>query len=389
MKIGIDIRLIGKKQTGSEAVFFNLTKNLAKIDKKNEYRLFTDVLDKSILKKIKKYLEIEKLNNFQIISLKTRNRFTWNFWDLQRYLRKNPVDVYLTQYITPWFVPEKIKIFTIIHDISFNFYPKFIKKTDLFFLKTLISKSLKRADKIIAVSKFTREEILKYYKINPEKIEWIYNAVSEDFLSQKVSEEKIIEIRKKYALPQNYILYLGTLQPRKNIPTLIEAFTLLNLEFPKNEKISEMKIKLVIAGKKSHNYDESIDVAVKKSGLSKNIIFPGYICEKDKIFLIAGAKIFCFPSFYEGFGIPILEAMSVGVPVVASDIPPHREIAQDSIFFFNPYIPGELSQNILKLLDNEIMTENLIRKEKEQAQLFSWEKTANRFLEIFEKYKED
>ncbi|HRY82167.1 MAG TPA: glycosyltransferase family 1 protein [Candidatus Moranbacteria bacterium] len=383
MKIGIDIRLIGKKQTGSEAVFFNLTKNLAKIDSENEYKLFTDITDKNTLNEIKKSLEIENKNNFEIISLKTKNRFGWNFWTLPKYLRKNPVDFYLTQYITPWFVPKKIKVATIIHDISFNFYPQFIKFWDLIFLKTLIPISLRRADKIIAVSKFTQSEIIKYYKINPEKVDWFYNAVSEDFLKQDVSEEKIKSIKEKYKLPDKYILYIGTLQPRKNIPALIEAFVLLKAELKAYSESNA--IKLVIAGGKAHNYDKMIDEVIEKHNLSQETIFPGYIAEEDKGAIMKGAEIFVSPSFYEGFGVPIIEAMSLGVPTIISDIPPHREIAESSALFFNPQIPGELTQKIKETIGSKIIKDNLSRNGKAQVQKFSWEKSAQKLIGIFSK----
>lgn len=383
MIIGIDIRLIGKKRTGDEAVFFNLTKNLAKLDEKNEYKLFTDITDKAVLEKIKFNLNIEDKNNFEIISLESKNKFFWNAWILPKYLRNNPVDIYLTQYITPWFVPKKIKIITIIHDISFNFYPQFIKFWDLFFLKKLIPMSLKRADKILAVSEFTKNEIIKFYKICDEKIEWIHNAVSDDFLTQDVSEEKIKKVKEKYKLPENYILYLGTLQPRKNLPTLIDAYALLKLD----SEFQRKNIKLVLAGGKGHNYDKNIDKIIKKSSLEKDVIFPGFIEEEDKAAIMKAANVFCFPSYYEGFGIPILEAMSLGVPVVASDILPHREIAGDSVMFFNPNIAGELTEAIQKIPSNEIIKNSLIVREKQQFEKFSWQKTAQKTIGIFESVK--
>ena len=176
MRIGIDIRNIGKKRTGDEMVFFNLVKNLAEIDNENNYKLFTDINNKETVVDIKKRLGIENKDNFEIISLKSSSKFIWNFWTLPNYLRKNPVDIYHTQYITPFFVSKKInhhtknphkrlwnnllvmlhlrksgvgvKIITIVHDISFNFYPRFIKFLDLFFLKILIPMSLRRADKV-------------------------------------------------------------------------------------------------------------------------------------------------------------------------------------------------------------------------------------------------
>jgi glycosyltransferase involved in cell wall biosynthesis len=377
MIIGIDIRNIGKNRTGDEAVFFNLTQKFARIDSENEYRLFTDIVSREILEKIELSLEISQKSNVQVVSLPTANRFAWNFWVLQAYLRKNPVDIYLTQYITPFFVPRKIKIVTIIHDISFNFYPKFVKFSDWFFLKTLIPLSLRRADKIIGVSNFTAEEILKYYKVDRKKVGWIHNAVSEEFIqkARSLTPEEIKKIKEKYNLPEKYILYLGTFQPRKNLLTLIEAFALIK------EQIDT--VKLVLAGGKGHNFDRKIGEMIEKNRLEGDVFFPGFIDETDKPAVFSGALVFCFPSFYEGFGIPILEAMESGVPAVVSDIAPHREIAESAAVFFNPSVAGELALNLAQMLKSEVERNNLAVEGKLQAQKFSWLKTAINLLEIF------
>jgi glycosyltransferase involved in cell wall biosynthesis len=117
--------------------------------------------------------------------------------------------------------------------------------------------------------------------------------------------------------------------------------------------------------------------------LEDDVIFPGFINENDKPAVYRLAEIFCFPSLYEGFGIPILEAMSTGIPVVASDIPPHREIAENAAIYFNPEKPDDLSEKLVRLLENEELKNNLIRKSREQAQKFSWKKSAQKILEIF------
>lgn len=374
MKIGIDIRMIGKKRTGDEAVFFNLVKNLAEMDSQNEYKLFTDVTDEKVLEEIKNNLGISDKNNFEIISLKTRNKFTWNFWTLPHFLRRNPVDIYQTQYITPFFVPKKIKIATIIHDISFNFYPQLIKFSDLLFLKILIPMSLRRADKIIAVSEFTKNEIIKFYKTAPEKIAVAYNSVGDNF-AENIPEEKLEAVRKKYSLPEKFILYLGTMQPRKNLSVLIEAFSKINTE----------KISLVLAGGKGYNYDKEIDEAIKGNKLENSVIFPGFIDEEDKSALYKLAETFCFPSLYEGFGIPILEAMSTGVPVVASDIPPHKEIAGSAALFFDPKSPADLAEKLERLIGDTEQKSALIQRGKEQAQRFSWKESARKMLDIYTK----
>src|SRR3989344_1062641 len=353
MIIGIDIRNIGKKRTGDEAVFFNLVKNLVLIDNKNKYLLFTDITDAAILRNMAVKLEIENKQNFKIIPLKCLNKFIWNLWTLPNYLRKNPVDIYHTQYITPFFVPEKVKIITTIHDISFNFYPRFIKFTDLFFLKLLIPLSLKRADKIIAVSEFTRSEIIRYYKINDKKVICIYNAISEEFLIPTTNDQQLIAIKKRYNLPENYILHVGTMQPRKNIPLLIKAYAKIKNKLP--------DIKLVLAGdKESHNFDKNIEIEISKNNLKNDIVFPGYIEQKDLPYVFRLAKLFAFPSLYEGFGIPILEAMSQKVPVIISDIPVHREVAGDTALYFDPANLDDFANKIYNILTDEKLRNKLI-----------------------------
>lgn len=377
MKIGIDIRNIGKQRTGDEVVFFNLVKNLGELDNSNEYFLFTDLAE-NVLPNISQKLGILGKPNFKIISLKSPNKFCWNMRVLPWYLRKNPVDVYHTQYITPFFVSRKIKVITHIHDVSFFVYPELIKKSDLFFLKLLMPRSIKRADKIVAISDFTKNEIVKYYKINPEKIEVVYNAVSDDFLENDYSGNELFQIRKKYNLPEKYFLYIGTLQPRKNIPILLEAFAKIK------EKISDTK--LVLAGNKNaHNFDVEIDRMIEKLQLEESIVFPGFIEEKDKAAIFFLAKAFVFPSLYEGFGIPILEAMSKKIPVLASKIPVHLEVAENGAFYFSKENVDEISEKLYTILEDKNLREKLIDLGKKRVDFFSWKKSAKKMLSVYKK----
>ncbi|MFA5776827.1 MAG: glycosyltransferase family 1 protein [Parcubacteria group bacterium] len=403
MRIGIDIRNIGKQRTGDEVVFFNLVKNLAKIDNENEYLLFTDTADTTVLQYTVARLGIVDKKNFKTVSLslsflrkresklpKSRlcrfrikcgmtlinNKFLWNLWTLPNYLRKNPVDAYHTQYITPFFVSKKIKIITHIHDVSFLAFPEFIKKSDLFFLKVLIPMSIKRADKVIAVSEFTKKEIIKYYQTDSEKIKVVYNAVSEDFLKSDYSGNELFAIRKKYNLPEEYILYIGTLQPRKNIPMLIRAFAEVKKRMP--------EIKLVLAGNRNaHNFDKRIDEEIARLNLSDGIIFSGFVEEEDKSALFLLAKVFVFPSLYEGFGIPILEAISRKISVLASDIPVHREIAEDGALYFNSESIDEMQEKLYNILADEKLRENLINLGTKRLDFFSWKKAAYKLLEVY------
>lgn len=372
MKIGIDIRIIGKKRTGDEAVFFNLVKNLATIDKKNEYFLFTDrdpEKDADLAGEIKK---LDFGQNFKVIFVKKTNRFCWNFWYLPNYLRKNPVDVFHTQYIAPFWLPKNVKLVLTIHDISFNYFPEYIKRTDLFFLKTLIPRSIRRADKIITVSRNERQQIIDFYKIPAEKIEIAYNGVDFERFSRAYSAEEKENIRKKYSLPEKFLLYIGTLQPRKNIPIAIEA-------------LKDLNIALVLAGnRKAHNFDPEIDDAIKKNNLADKIIFPGWIDEEDKPALLQMAACFVFPTLYEGFGIPVIEAMAAGTPVVCSGIPVLREISKDAALFCDPENSQEFAENISKVLADENLQNSLLEKGKKIAQNFNWQKTAEKTLEIYQ-----
>jgi glycosyltransferase involved in cell wall biosynthesis len=401
MKIGIDIRNIGKKRTGDEEVFFNLVKNLAAIDGKNEYWLFTNIGDTSILRNMEVELGIAGRPNFKIVSLFNslfkkkkeiaegkkagffekffNNKFVWNSWTLPKYLRQNPVDIYHTQYITPFFVPRKIKIITTIHDISFNFFPRLIKFSDLLFLKTLIPLSLRRADKVIAVSHFTKNEIVKHYKTSPEKIEVAPNAASDSFSRKIFSSEELEKARKKYALPEKFILYLGTLQPRKNIPFLIKGYGKIRDKIP--------SVKLVIAGRKGHNFDKRISMVIKKHRLENDVIFPGFIDEKDKPMLFSLASTFVFPSLYEGFGIPLLEAMGQGIPVLCSDIPSFREVGGKAAVYFNPLALDDLAGKLYNVFVDQKLRQNLIEKSKQQLKLFSWAKSAEKLIRVYENLK--
>lgn len=378
MRIGIDIRNIGKKRTGDEVVFFNLIKNLALIDvnNENEYILFTDIVDENKVIEIKNSLGIANKTNFKIVSLRCNNKFIWNAWTLPNYLRKNPVAIYHTQYITPFFISRDTKIITVIHDISFNFFSKFIKLSDLIFLKILIPLSIRRADRVIGVSKFTRDEIIKYYKANPEKVDFIYNAAGDEFLENNTDEKELEIIRKKYNLPKEFIFYIGTMQPRKNVPGLIRAYAKMRNRLP--------NVKLVLAGNKNaHNTDKEISKTIDELNAQEDIIFPGFIDYADKAAVFKMAKLFVFPSFYEGFGIPMLEAMSQNVPVLASDIPVHREIAGNAAVFFDPDNLDELAEKMYNVFIGKELRNKLINLGSRQVGFFSWEKTAEKILELY------
>lgn len=381
MKIGIDIRNIGKNRTGSEVVVLELTKNILELDSENEYLLFTDTKDEKILENIRSSLKLSDKKNATIVSLEAKNKFIWAGWVMPKYMWQNKLDVFHTEYILPFFIPKRVKIVVHIHDVSFKVYRKMILNRDLFFLDLLIPRSIKRSDKIIAVSTFTKDEIIKYYKVDPDKIEVVFNSINM-MGSGEVSQETIEKVKTKYSLPNKYVLYIGTLQPRKNIPTLIRAFAKIR------NKLTDFR--LVIAGSKTaHNFDQEIEKAILETGLKEgdDLVFTGFIEAGDKVVVYRGAKVFVYPSFYEGFGIPILEALSQGVPVLASNIDPHREVADEAGVYFPPSDIDILADKLYNICVDKIENKRLIELGLARVSLFSWQESAKKMLEIFNSFK--
>lgn len=382
--IAIDIRLLGKKRTGDEMVFFHLTKEVLKLDKENQYFLLTDEMKEEEIKALYERLECTEKANVKIIPLPSPNRFVWNLWTLPKYLFQNTIDIFHTQYILPLFAPRRTKIITHIHDVSFRAYPKLIGWFDRLFLSLLIPRSLQKAALIIAPSQFTKDEIVKYYRINAEKIKVIPNAIGEEFLENAINNpENDRAIKEKYHLPEKFILYVGTLQPRKNIPFLIKAFAKLQIHL-RDSDVSSENIKLVLVGNRSgHHTDKNINKIIAEQNLRDSVIFPGFIDQKDLPQVIRLGYIFAFPSLYEGFGIPLLEAMSQSVPIAAADIPSLRETAGGAAIYFDPASIANCEEKLYTLIVDKRQREALIQSGRECLHSFSWQKSAKLLLETY------
>lgn len=375
--IAIDIRLLGKKRTGDEMVFFHLTKEILKIDTAHQYLLLTDETDAKRIALVAENLGCSRQDNVDIVSLPTKNRFVWNLWTLPRYLFHNTIDVFHTQYILPLCLPRRTRIAVHIHDVSFRAHPKLIGWSDRFFLSLLIPRSLRTAALIIAPSQFTKDEIVKYYGIDPQKIAVVPNAIGEEFLGI-VPEDPTRDraIREKYHLPEQFIIAVGTLQPRKNIPFLIEAFAALRKRLP--------DMRLVLVGNRdAHHTDKHIDHTIAIHALENAVVFSGFIEEQDLPHVVRLATICAVPSLYEGFGIPMLEAMSQGVPVAAADIPSLREVGGEAALYFDPASIASCAEKLYTLSIDQKARQTLRSAGKERLVLYSWKKSAVDLLEAY------
>ena len=375
MVMAIDIRLIGKKRTGDEMVFRYLTRELVKLEHEARVFLLTDETDPKKIEIIGKELGTEGMTNVEIISLSSSNRYGWNLWVVPRFLRSRKVDVFHTQYILPFFVPKRTLLFAHIHDISFKVFPEMIGWKDRIFLSLLIPRTLRIADRILAVSEFTKTEIMNRYHVAGERIVVIPNAVGDEF-SSRASEDDISRVRAKYSLPEKFVLAVGTMQPRKNIAFLVRAFAEASKRIP--------DLKLVLVGKRyGYRYDLEIEHAIEESHAEEQVIFPGYVDATDMPALYAGARVFAFPSLYEGFGIPILEAFSQNTPVVASDIAPSREVAGSAGFFFDATSIASAVEMLYNVTIDENLRSQLSTRGKDRVMFFSWEKSARLLRDIF------
>ncbi len=371
--VGIDIRLIGKGRTGDEVVFFQLVRSLIRRqDAGIRYELFTDESADDRLAALRLKLEALGRSDVEIVSLPGENRFWWNGIALPWRLFQSPVDVFHTQYILPLCWPRGTRIVTHIHDISFRVHPEWISWKDRLFLALLIPRTLHRSDRIVVPSKFTRQEILDHYSVPETRVVVVENAAAEEW-SLPLSGEEIDRVTKAYGLtPNRYVISTGTMQPRKNIAFLVEAFHTAN-------RSHLLGLKLVLTGNPvGHNVDTR---AIKEE--HEAIIYTGYVSDPDLRALVAGAAAYVFPSLYEGFGIPIEEALSVGTPVLASDIPVFHEVGGDRITYFDPRMLAPLAETLYTFSIDILSAKREKKPFSGSERQYSWTKSAEKLALLY------
>ena len=383
MIIGIDIRMLARgTKTGVEEYTINLLTNMLSLDKNIKFKLFYNGY-----KKVELNYDWLKFPNVELKQYKIPNRFLdisshfFNYPKIDSLLKE--VDVFFSPHIFLSSVSKKCKTITTFHDLSFEKYPKFYSANKNYWHFSMNpKKQARKADKIIAVSKSTKSDLIEIYRINPDKIKVIYSGINQKS-KIKNQKSKILEVQKKYNLPKKYILYLGTLEPRKNIIGLIKAFELL-----KKKKLSShfsqngsSNIKLVIAGSKGWLY-KNIFKMVENSPVKKDIIFTGFIDDEDKPILYSQAELFVYPSFYEGFGFPPLEAMALGTPVVTSNFSSLPEAVGNAAIMINPHNLDELYKAMETVLSNNKLKNILVARGLEHAKKFSWQKCARETLDF-------
>jgi glycosyltransferase involved in cell wall biosynthesis len=274
-----------------------------------------------------------------------------------------------TEHLLPRFSSVRT-VFT-LHDLIFLFHPETHKPLNRWFLTLMMPRFLRAADAVIAVSECTKRDAIRFYRIPEEKITVIYEGVNPRF--RPASPETIAAVRARYNLPEHFILYVGTIEPRKNLTALLEAF---------HHLLATHDLRLVIVGKKGWLY-EGFFRRLRELGLGDRVIFTGYVPDEDLPAIYSAADLFVFPSLYEGFGLPVLEAMACGTPVICSNTSSLPEVAGDAAFLVDPTDVCSLAGAMEQALTDEHLRSELMAKGLERARWFTWEKAAAKTLEVY------
>ena len=350
---------------GTRIYIQNLLKNFGLQDKEDRFLIYHK-------NEFNSQLKFPKFENYKIIKKPfpfwwTQTRFAWEMW------REKPDVLFMPMHSLPYLRSKKTKTVVTIHDLAFKFFPDHFPKKDLRRLNLFTDYAVKNSDKIIAISNSTKNDLLKIYtKLKEEKIKVIYHGYDKSLFNENISQEEIEKIKKRYMLHvSRYMIFVGTIQPRKNIETLIEAFKILR------GKETHKDLNLVIAGSEGW----LAGPIVEKIKNTPGAIMTGKFETEDLPALIAGAEVFVLPSLYEGFGLPVLEAMACGTPVVAADNSSLKEITGTSGLLFNAKNIEQLAQTLQSILEDNRLKNTLREKGLERVKSFSWEKCAKETLE--------
>ena len=364
MKIAIDIREAGAEKTGKGWYTYNLVLELLKLDTKNEYSLYTDG-EKNPYKEFK---------NAHLKSIPGKSH-KWHL-NVLKDLKTNKPDIFFapTSYIIPALAPKWLRVIITVHDLVAFLFPGSHNAKAVLIERLTLRRAVKKASQIFVVSENTRKDLLKRFKYPQSRIHLVPCAPA-DFYKEPLKPEEIAKFKQKHKLPEQFILAVGTLEPRKNFGTLIKSFVLIKSKLPDS--------KLVIVGKKGWKYSH-IEESLKEFKLENDVIFPGYMEAEDLRKMYAAATVFVFPSLYEGFGIPPLEAMACGCPVVSSNVASLPEVVGDAGILVEPKNARKIAESVISLIENDQIRNMLIERGLRRAEKFSWQKSAEAALAVFE-----
>ena len=371
MKIAVNTRLVIKNKMDGIGLFTWQTFSL--LAKQHPEIDFYFIFDR------KPYEEFLAAKNIHPIIIRpiTRHIYVFPYWyqiALKNVLKKLKPDIFIaTDGMFP--LNSNIKTLAIIHDLNFEHHPELLPKNVLNYYKKSFPKFAQQANQIATVSEFSKNDIVQTYKIEASKIDVVFNGASKKF--KPISEVEKQIVKDKFTEGVNYFLFVGTIHPRKNVPMLLKAFNQYKLE-------SGSSLKLLIAGKKMWSNAETTQL-LNELEHKKDIVFTGRVNDKELAQLTAAAKAITYIPIFEGFGIPLLEGMQCGVPVITSNITSMPEVVGSAGILVNPFNQNEIAQAMQKITTNNNFHKELSSKSILQATKFSWEKTAQLVMESINK----
>ncbi len=377
MKICIDVTTLGIAHLDKGGVYhyiLNLLHYVHKMDSRNKYVLFCNYFKKTHLDNFFYYAgSLLKDDNFKVQWLRFPGRILWSLRVPIQVLIER-VDVFHgpAHFMHPGWRGKGV---VTVHDLDYAAIPESLPPSWVKFKRKYTALSCKKADIVIAVSKYVKDELVKTQGIDHEKIRVVHHGVSPLFRPIE-DKTRIRELGEKYGILGRYILFVGQFNPNKNLMRLLQAFCEL-------KRSTHLPHCLVLAGAKSSFYS-LLRGEVERMRLGKDVVFTDYVPEEDLPYLYSGADLFILPSVYEGFGMPVLEAMASGVPVIASNVCSLPEIVEDAGLLVDPYYIEPMAEAIHKILVEQELRNRLIQKGLEKAKLFSWENTARRTMAVYE-----
>jgi len=371
MRIGFDLRPFLKEETGIGVYFKKLLFELAELDKTNEYFLFSSSMkDRFDPQKIpffakKKFLDLR----FPVKAVD----FMWSKWGWPTLDIFFGTKLDLTHSPIPFPLPTSGKKIVTVHDLFFLDFPHMTEKDTGKVYSRGIQRSLKQADGIVAVSRYTAQQLLERFSLDEGKIRVIHHGI--DLKKWESSKwESLERTKESLALPSDFLLFVGAHEPRKNLPCLLKALRFVHDRY--------QKIHLVLVGRKGMD-TQKIEKDIQELALGSWVMMLGYVRDWDLKHIYQLASVFVFPSLVEGFGIPLLEAMACGLPIVASRTSALPEIAQDAAMYIDPYEPEDIAAKIIHVLEDRGLKEKLVSAGKNRIRSFNWKRAASESLAFY------
>jgi glycosyltransferase involved in cell wall biosynthesis len=304
------------------------------------------------------------------------SRIAWEQFTLPSLIRQKHIDVlHSPANVLPELLPRNSAGVVTLHDLAFLRFPQVLTRTKRLYHRTFTVRSLQRATMIISISESTKQDAVELAGIPAGRLQTVYASIDEHF-SSMAGEEEINAFRQKRGLSQDFLLYLGTLEPRKNITTLIQAYAHLRRAYARTEK-------LILAGGKGWLY-EAIYEKIAQLGLKGEVIFPGFVAESEKKLWYSAASAFVYPSLYEGFGLPVVEALACGTPVVTSNVSSLPEAGSDIALSVEPYSVEAMAEALYKALTDRVYRQRCRAMAAGAAQRFSAQAMAERTVSVYE-----